>query len=185
MRILIGLRRQDRNADLFLEDSSGSVLASSTESGTTNESIGVTLQAGTYYIRAEAAEVGQNVLRLRYGVEAAEVGVGEGEPDLPGWDVAGSAMLTDTGELLSEEQLASVTRTLSGPETHVINHPGDVDWFKVNMEADSLYAIKVIGRDTYNNTGFTVPHPTIKGEPQVARRLSYTSIGIWRLTRNG
>ena len=38
-----------------------------------------------------------------------------------------------------------------------------MDWFKINMDADSQYAIKVIGRDRKNNSGFTLSHPTISG----------------------
>ena len=68
----LGLRQQDANADLFLEDAQGTVLASSTESGTANERIVQTLLAGTYYIRVEAQEAGANQFKLRYGVSDAD-----------------------------------------------------------------------------------------------------------------
>ena len=68
----LGLRQQDANADLFLEDAQGTVLASSTEAGTANELIVQTLLAGTYYIRVEAQEAGANQFKLRYGVSDAD-----------------------------------------------------------------------------------------------------------------
>ena len=68
----LGLRQQDADADLFLEDAQGTVLASSTEAGTANERIVQTLLAGTYYIRAEAQEAGANQFKLRYGVSDAD-----------------------------------------------------------------------------------------------------------------
>ena len=67
----LGLRRQDANADLFLEDAEGNVLYSSTEEGTANEWISQTLLAGTYFVRVEAQEEGANEFKLRYGVSAA------------------------------------------------------------------------------------------------------------------
>ena len=70
-RVGLGLRRQDANADLFLEDAEGNVLYSSTEEGTANEWISQTLPAGTYFVRVEAQEEGANEFKLRYGVSAA------------------------------------------------------------------------------------------------------------------
>ena len=68
----LGLRQQDANADLFLEDAEGTVLHSSVEAGTANEAIWQTLLAGTYYVRVEAQEAGQNDYVFRYGVSAAD-----------------------------------------------------------------------------------------------------------------
>ena len=68
----LGLRQQDADADLFLEDAEGNVLASSTADGTANEAITETLLAGTYYVRVEAQEEGSNDFKLRYGVEAPD-----------------------------------------------------------------------------------------------------------------
>ena len=68
----LGLRQQDANADLFLEDADGNVLYSSTNSGTTNEAIAETLLAGTYYLRVESQEAGVNAHVVRYGVSAPD-----------------------------------------------------------------------------------------------------------------
>ena len=68
----LGLRQLDTNADLFLEDADGTVLYSSTVDGTANEAINETLLAGTYYVRVEAQEAGDNDFKLRYGVSAPD-----------------------------------------------------------------------------------------------------------------
>ena len=71
-RVELGLRQQDANADLHLEDANGTVLYSSTNSGTANEAIGETLLAGTYYLRVESQEAGTNEHVVRYGVAAPD-----------------------------------------------------------------------------------------------------------------
>ena len=74
-RVGLGLRQQDANADLFLEDAEGNVLYSGTEEGTASEWISQTLPAGTYFVRVEAQEEGANEFKLRYGVSAANPAV--------------------------------------------------------------------------------------------------------------
>ena len=74
-RVGLGLRQQDANADLFLEDAEGNVLYSSTAEGTANEWISQTLPAGTYFVRVEAQEEGANEFKLRYGVSGANPAV--------------------------------------------------------------------------------------------------------------
>ena len=71
-RVGLGLRQQDVDADLHLEDANGNVLYSSTNSGTDNEAIGETLLAGTYYLRVESQKVGYNAHVVRYGVSAPD-----------------------------------------------------------------------------------------------------------------
>ena len=71
----LGLRRQDADADMFLEDSDGNELYSSTVSGTDNEVIEETLLAGTYYVRVESQETGVNTYVFRYGVSVPDAGV--------------------------------------------------------------------------------------------------------------
>ena len=68
----LGLRRQDADADLVLEDAAGNVLHSSANDGTANEWMRETLLAGTYYVRVEAQEAGANAYVFRYGVGAAD-----------------------------------------------------------------------------------------------------------------
>ena len=71
-RVGLGLRQQDADADLFLEDADGNVLYSSTNSGTDNEKIAQTLLAGTYYLRVESQAAGLNLHVVRYGVSAPD-----------------------------------------------------------------------------------------------------------------
>ena len=68
-QVVLGLRRQDADADLYIEDAQGTVLHSSSASGTTSEALSATLLAGTYYVRIEAKEAGSNGYMFRYGVE--------------------------------------------------------------------------------------------------------------------
>ena len=68
----LGLRQQDANADLFLEDANGNVLYRSTNAGTDNEVITETLLAGTYYVRVESQAAGVNAHVVRYGVSAPD-----------------------------------------------------------------------------------------------------------------
>ena len=70
--VALGLRRQDADADLVLEDAEGNVLHSSERSGTANEWMRETLLAGTYYVRVEAQEAGANAYVFRYGVGDAD-----------------------------------------------------------------------------------------------------------------
>ena len=67
-RVGLALRQQETDADLFLEDDEGNALASSESAGTGGEWISTRLAAGTYYVRVEAQEEGDNGYRLRYGV---------------------------------------------------------------------------------------------------------------------
>ena len=71
-RVGLGLRQQDADADLYLEDADGNVLYSSTSSGTGNEVIAETLLAGTYYLRVESQAAGLNAHVVRYGVSAPD-----------------------------------------------------------------------------------------------------------------
>ena len=68
----LGLRRQDADANLMLEDAAGNVLHSSERSGTANEWVRETLLAGTYYVGVEAQEAGANAYVFRYGVGDAD-----------------------------------------------------------------------------------------------------------------
>ena len=66
-KVIIHLREQDANADLFLENVDGEVIVSKVKPGTANETIsGRTLLAGTYYARIEAKEDARNDYILRY-----------------------------------------------------------------------------------------------------------------------
>ena len=111
-KVDLTLRRQDANADLFLEDAEGTVLASSTKSGKKNETIGATLDPGTYYVRIAAQETGKNDYQLvRVNKQVHEF--------LP--DIAGDK--STTGKV-------SVDRPVTGD----LHEAGDVDWFQGRAE---------------------------------------------------
>ena len=67
--MLLELRNLSGDADLYLEDADKNVLASSSKSGTDNEEIYYSLEAGTYYIRVDAYDSGTINYRLRYRSE--------------------------------------------------------------------------------------------------------------------
>ena len=64
------LRGLTADADLYLEDSSGTVLAQSALAGTADDTIVQALDAGTYYVRVDAYAAGGIDYRLRIGREA-------------------------------------------------------------------------------------------------------------------
>ena len=79
-RVTVALRLLDFDADVFVEDAGGAVLASSASSGNANERIAEPMAAGDYYVRVQAKEAGANSYRLRVRViEAPEGSVFSGE----------------------------------------------------------------------------------------------------------
>ena len=56
------------DADVFLEDANGTLIQSSDNSGTSDESIKTTLDAGTYYIRIDSQQIADNSYVLSYSV---------------------------------------------------------------------------------------------------------------------
>ena len=93
--VMVRLREMERNADLFLEDQDGNVLASSTKSGTADEAIFHELDPGTYYIRVKAMQIGSNIYKLRY--RAREV-VQEQEPTPENEAATGAPAISGTPE---------------------------------------------------------------------------------------
>ena len=65
------LRNLTADADLYLEDASGQVLASSTRSGTAGETVVRALGPGTYYVGVDANASGSIRYQLRYRTDAA------------------------------------------------------------------------------------------------------------------
>ena len=68
MKLKTILAHQDANANLFLEDTNGSVIQSSENSGNSDESIAATIDAGTYYIRVASQQTAGNAYVLSYSV---------------------------------------------------------------------------------------------------------------------
>ena len=122
-RVGLGLRQQDANADLFLEDAEGNVLYSGTEEGTASEWISQTLLAGTYFVRVEAQEEGANEFKLRYGVSGANPAVvaaleqqqQEGTDEAPAF-VSGSYAFSPRGERGRRREPGSRLGTVSATD---------------------------------------------------------------------
>ena len=68
----LGVRQQDADADLYLTEATGTERGRSEAAGTAPEWIQATLLAGTYTVRVEAREAGENQYVLRYGVSAPD-----------------------------------------------------------------------------------------------------------------
>ena len=171
-RVGLGLRQQDADADLFLEDADGNVRHSSTASGTRNEAIPVTLLAGTYYVRVESREAGVNRHVFRYGVTAPdpdalaalEAAAAEESAD-GGTDRVslGTVVATDpeaTPQTVSEAEDEDFSRDTSTSgrvavgetATGEIGSRGDRDWFAVELAAGRSYTINLRGSPTRDGT---------------------------------
>ena len=82
------IRRLDYNADLYVEDNDGAVIASSENGGDQKEVLNLTLAATGaneyYYVRAEAKEDGRNDYQLRYFTETPPNAAATGAPTISG-----------------------------------------------------------------------------------------------------
>ena len=121
-----GLSRLDNDADIFLEDSSGTVLASSRNLANRREWLNVVLAAGSYFIRVEA--------QTRYRVEYT-LTMGTARPDsaAAGFD---TAAVVGVGSQLQER----------------IRPFWDIDWVRVELVANHVYVLEVRGRDSQSGT---------------------------------
>ena len=166
-RVALGLRRQDANADLVLEDEDGNELYRSEAAGTANEWIAATLLAGTYYVRVEAREAGANDYLLRYGVSAPdpdEVARLEAERESQAVDLQPPAVTVSVSEP-SGTDFAADTSTAGrvvagGSATGEIDRNGDRDWYAVTLEAGTTYRFDLLG---VGLGGGTLLDPYIRG----------------------
>ena len=153
----LGLREQDANADLILEDIDGNVLHSSRESGTADESLQVTLQAGTYYVRVEAQAAGTNAFELRYEVTV---------PEPPATTIVYTteelqAMgLSSADDDYSQATGQAGTVEVGSSATGEIETVDDRDWFAVSFVAGKAYRIKLEGSATDQGT---LDDPRLRG----------------------
>ena len=162
IELSLSLRKLDFNADLFLEDKYGNVLASSENKGTVNEDIVATLPVGNpYYIRVEALEPGQNDYRLRIVAsepnDATLVTVPEvtspppvyippPEPETEEDDE--QSLRADT---CTANTATTCTATVNGIVNGELETGNDVDYFKVALEAKP-YVFEVLALITNDGT---------------------------------
>ena len=121
-----GLRSMNRDADIFVEDASGTVLASSRRVANEQEWLNVTLAAGSYFIRVEA----QDRYRIRYTLIMGTAG---SDSVAAGFDT--TAVVGVGSEL--EERI--------GPYW-------DIDWVRVELVANHVYVLEVRGQDSQSGT---------------------------------
>ena len=148
-RVGLGLRQQDADADLFLEDANGTVLYSSTASGTANERIDQTLLAGTYYVRVESQEAGVNAHVVRYGVSAPDAdalaalqqqsGTGTDEAPTFGQQGYAFALAENADGSTSRVSLGTVAATDPEGSTPVYSLVGDSGSFEIDAASGELY----------------------------------------------
>ena len=121
-----GLRGLNRDADIFLEDGSGTVLASSRRVANEREFLNATLAAGSYFIRVEA----QDRYRIRYTMV-----MGTASPDsvATGFDTAA---------------VVGVGSEIGGR----IAPYWDIDWVRVDLVANHVYVLEVRGQDSQSGT---------------------------------
>ncbi len=166
-RIELSLRRQDADADLYLEDGNGAVLHSSTKGGTGKEAIEATLQAGTYYVRVAAQEAGDNAYMLnavasepevrphappgapqqQQGVQSIQTSVSE--PD--GEDFAADTS-TQGRVVVGDSVTGAITRQPDRSATPGERFDLDRDWFAVSLEEGKIYRFDIEGYWTGKGT---------------------------------
>ena len=166
-KVKFKLQRQDADADLFLEDENGVVLSSSAQDGTRQEKIVETLEAGTYYVRVESREAGDNAYNLRYrtAAPAAPPETALAPPPEPASQTGSAEPQRSVSASVSEpegQDFSANTSTagriaVGGSATGTIDHATDRDWFAVSLEAGKTYQIDLKGSNTGDGTLFD-PH---------------------------
>ncbi|MYG24532.1 MAG: hypothetical protein F4213_00695, partial [Boseongicola sp. SB0677_bin_26] len=139
------------DADLYLEDHLGNVLASSTNDGTKSEQIDVSLPATAafpaseaYYLRVEAKEAGNNAYTLDYSSSWAKTNWTQVHQFL---DQFIQREPPDGRQDFAQDTSTTGTVTAGGSAKGIIYRASDVDWFKVELEAGKTYRFDVRGQD--------------------------------------
>ena len=142
VKLNLGYQRDDNgthvNADLYLEDGNGTVLHSSAKAGIEKEEINETLEAGTYYVRIEARDVGGNAYVLGYGAatpEAQQQRIQASVPEPEGKDFPDN--VTTGGQIAVGDSV-----------TGRIDRLDERDWFAVTLEAGKSYRVDLEGAPT-------------------------------------
>ena len=121
----IRVRRLDHDADLYIEDNDGTVIASSENTGASKEVLDVTLAANDagehYYVRIEGKEDGTNDYQLRYLAEAPPNVAATGAPTITGTVQVGETLTAGTSGITDGNGLSGAVfahqwvRTANGP----------------------------------------------------------------------
>ena len=159
------LRSMERDADVFVEDSSGTVLASSIAASNESDRLTVALAEGEYFVRVEAYGRGRNSYVLQMGTAA---------PDRPTSDF-GSPAVVEVGACFDDSDAR-------------IAPYWDIDWVRVDLVAGEKYVLEVRGADSGPGTLIDPELAGIYVDPTTAVHLVYEagrSIGRqgWRAHR--
>ena len=197
----LGLRRQDADGDLYLEDGDGTVLYRGEGAGSASESITETVSSGTYYVRVEAQESGSNEYRLRYRVSAAAQGQQEpdgeeeptptpepnsaatGLPDITGIVRVEETLTTDSSGISDANGLTNVVfthqwvRSVDGTDTDI---SGATSASYTLGDADLDRAIKV--RVSFTDDDGYLETLTSNATALVVRPLNQTASGLPAIT---
>ena len=167
VEVNLSLRKLDFDADLFLEDEHGNVLASSENCGTADEDIDATLPDETnyYYIRVEAQEPGLNTYRFKAKVSDPDPATAVTIPEVAGPAVTyipppdpepaaepqqdGAALRADCLDTNATLCIGTMNRTYSGE----IETSGDWDRIRYeNLKANKSYVFVMRGKHSGNGT---------------------------------
>lgn len=138
----IELNGLDADADLVLEDADGNTVAASRNAGQTDETLSVTLEAGTHYVRIEAKDAGANAMSLDYTV--SEPVLTQAEREAMG--------LSSEHDDYSEGPVQAGVIAVGAQATGEVETLRDFDWFAVTLEAGKQYRIAVDGLPTGDGT---------------------------------
>ena len=126
----VRIRKLDYDADLYVEDDDGNVIASSENGGDRRELIDVTLAATDankyYYVRVEAKEDGQNDYQFRYLTEAP--------PQPPNTAATGAPTITGTAQV--RETLTASTAGIAD-DNGLSNATFTYQWVRNNGSTDT------------------------------------------------
>ena len=138
-QVTLGLRQLDKDADLSLEDRDSETLKRSQKEGTANEAIYQLVLEGTYFIRVEAQEAGENRYTLRYGVAeptADEVAELRNQQD-PG---SGRDTARDLGDITAVAETTTVNQ-------QVEKDTDDYDYYRFTLTEQKAVQITVTNQD--------------------------------------
>lgn len=151
--VVFELVLQGRNSDLFIEDSEGSILFSSSERRVSDERIEETLSSGTYYVRVEAQGSRERNYTLRYSVAGQDaqsrksVPSKEPEPSIVEKQVTlTNPPSTDADKSSDVSKDTSTTGVLAvgAQVTGYLNRNSDErDWYRVTLVKNQIYVFSL------------------------------------------
>ena len=197
------IRRLDYNADLYIEDNDGTVIASSENTGDSKEVLDVTLAANDagehYYVRIEGKEDGTNEYQFRYFAETPPNVAATGAPTITGTARVQETLTASTSAIADANGLSNATfayqwvRSANGTDTDVSGATGST-FLLTPYELDHTITVRVSFTDdagyaetvTSGATSAVVQPPnvspsglpTIRGAVAVGKTLLSDTSGI-------